>query len=76
MFFRPPGSEMKEIKQQDVAKAADNWLRWCCVFEHGGPAADNPLLADTAKFDRFLKEYSVRRTIRGGMERRVAGVAP
>jgi hypothetical protein len=49
-----------------LKKARDNWLAWQNVYEHTGPAADNPLLAGAAKFDKFLKEYSVGRTIRRG----------
>jgi hypothetical protein len=49
-----------------VQKATENWLAWQNVYEHTGPALNNPLLVDAAKFQKFLKDYSVRRTVRGG----------
>lgn len=49
-----------------VQKATDNWLDWQNVYEHTGPSANNPLLADAAKFGKFLKDYTVGRTVRGG----------
>jgi len=58
---------MEEVTQYDVEKAVVNWCCWRDVFEHTGPAADNPLLVESAKFNRFLQRYSVGRTIRAGM---------
>jgi hypothetical protein len=43
-----------------------NWRDWRVVFEHGGPVAANPLLADLRRFVSFTHEYSVARTIRHG----------
>jgi hypothetical protein len=54
------------VWQFHLKKAKENWLCWQNVYEHTGPAADNPLLVDAAKFGKFLKAYSVGRTVRGG----------
>ena len=48
------------ISERDIKIAQDNWENWRSVFEHEGPAADNPLLADRSTFGAFLDEYSVR----------------
>jgi hypothetical protein len=52
--------------QFHIEKATRNWLDWQDVYEHSGPARDNSLLANAAKFGDFLKRYSVGRTIRRG----------
>jgi hypothetical protein len=49
-----------------VQVARKNWDDWRVVFEYNGPINTNPLLADPVRFDHFLDEYSVRRTIRKG----------
>jgi hypothetical protein len=49
-----------------VNTARRNWNDWRDIFEHPGSVADNPLLADQGRFAHFLREYSVRRTIRAG----------
>jgi len=54
------------ITDGDIKIASENWQQWKSVFEYEGPAANNPLLADSSTFGAFLNEYSVRRTIRGG----------
>jgi hypothetical protein len=54
------------ITERDIKIAKENWEKWKSVFENEGPAADNPLLADSSTFGAFLDEYSVRRTIRRG----------
>ena len=54
------------VSQADVDGAVRNWCEWKDVFEYNGPAADNPLLVDAAKFATFLRRYSVYRTIRSG----------
>jgi hypothetical protein len=56
----------RSVFQFHLKKAKKNWLCWQDVYEHTGSAADNPLLADAATFGKFLKAYSVGRTIRGG----------
>jgi hypothetical protein len=50
----------------EISVAKANWLRWQAIFEHAGTARDNPLLAQSDLFEQFVKEYSVRRTIRRG----------
>jgi hypothetical protein len=54
------------VTEACVDCARSNWWNWQDVFEHDGAAVDNPLLVDPARFNKFLGEYSVRRTIRKG----------
>jgi hypothetical protein len=54
------------VIEDDIKLAAQTWHDWCDVFEHSGALSDNPLLANSEKFESFLKIYSVGRTIRGG----------
>lgn len=54
------------VTDLDVKIAAQNWRNWKVVFEHGGTPDKNPLLLDASLFKRFLREYSVQRTIRAG----------
>ncbi len=51
---------------ESFSLARKTWDDWSGVFEHSGPISDNPLLADPSLFARFLKLYSVSRTIRSG----------
>jgi hypothetical protein len=55
-----------DVTPNDVLEAAKNWTDWVNVFEHGGPAVDNPLLAQAPLFSKFLREYSVARTVQKG----------
>lgn len=50
----------------EISMAGDNWKRWHEVFEHRGPPSSNPLLTNPGLFEIFVREYSVRRTIRRG----------
>jgi hypothetical protein len=52
--------------QDSIRIARINWNAWHEVFEHDGSIVTNPVLADEAKFIKFLREYSVGRTIRKG----------
>jgi hypothetical protein len=54
------------ITERDIKIAQENWENWKSIFEYEGPAAANPLLADSSKFGAFLNEYKVHRTIRSG----------
>jgi hypothetical protein len=55
---------MRMPNQKDVRDAKENWEDWQCVFEPKGHVRNNPLLQDKKRFNKFLREYSVRRTIR------------
>lgn len=50
----------------DIKLAKQNWADWRDVFEFTGNPAENPLLADSQRFRKFLREYAVVRTIRSG----------
>lgn len=52
------------VSEFQIRKAAQNWRDWQDVYEHAGSARDSPLLIDAAKFGKFLRMYSVQRTIR------------
>ncbi|MEQ1560773.1 MAG: hypothetical protein ABL933_17800 [Methyloglobulus sp.] len=54
------------ILSDDVRRAERNWNDWISVFEHEGEVENNPLLTLPEVFNKFLAEYSVRRTIRAG----------
>jgi hypothetical protein len=51
--------------------ARKNWADWRDVFEHRGPIAKNPILADGETFRRFCAEYYVNRAIRKGFRERL-----
>jgi hypothetical protein len=53
---------------ESIQVARKNWNGWRDVFEHCGPLASSPLLADPFRFASFCKEYSVSRTIRRGTQ--------
>lgn len=46
--------------------ARENWCKWRDVWEHTGPTNTNPVLSDLKRFQAFLSEYSVYRTIAAG----------
>ncbi len=52
--------------QELIKVARKNWDDWHDVFQHGGPVADNPVLADERRFARFRREYGVNRIIWAG----------
>ena len=52
--------------QFHLEKASENWRQWQDVYEHTEDPHHNPLLVDSTTFGRFLKRYSVGRTIRRG----------
>lgn len=54
------------LHENDIRLSLDCWRDWRPVFEHGPAVASSPLLLYRGQFDRFLKNYSVRRTIRKG----------
>lgn len=53
------------VTKQDVDAAANNWRNWQTVFEYAGSLQTNTLL-EYKKFHKFLREYSVGRTIERG----------
>lgn len=51
----------------EISAASANWRSWQALFEHQGISRENPLLTQSETFEKFVREYSVRRTIRKGM---------
>lgn len=54
------------LHDDDVRLSLIVWDEWRAVLEHGPDTTSSPLLLDRGQFDRFLKNYAVRRTIRKG----------
>jgi hypothetical protein len=55
-----------ETVQYAIMIARQNWNAWREVFEHAGKVSTNPLLTNPETFKKFVREYSVWRTISKG----------
>ena len=73
VFFEKEVMPMQTFTEGVVDKSIEvarrNWKSWHDVFEYGSDPG-NPLLSDPQRFALFLREYSVRRTIRAGTHER------